>query len=283
MKNKKSSRQTKTSINIEAEYSEEGEVKSKYNRYLSDRDNYLNRGREASLFTIPTLLPQEGFQSSSEITTPFQSIGAEGVNNLSSKLLMSLLPPNAPFFRLVVDNSELEALLADKRSEAEKGLAKIERLVMQEIEVRGLRIPISEALKLLIVTGNVLLYLPPNDQIRVFRLDRYVVKRDAMGNVLDIITKESLSPLSLPENVREMISDPDSDTPTKNHDLYTCVKWTGSNWMVHQEIEGKVVPGSEGSYPKDKCPYIALRFTSFMLVGYSELQCRTTIFDFLVP
>jgi len=262
MKNKKSSRQTKTSINIEAEYSEEGEVKSKYNRYLSDRDNYLNRGREASLFTIPTLLPQEGFQSSSEITTPFQSIGAEGVNNLSSKLLMSLLPPNAPFFRLVVDNSELEALLADKRSEAEKGLAKIERLVMQEIEVRGLRIPISEALKLLIVTGNVLLYLPPNDQIRVFRLDRYVVKRDAMGNVLDIITKESLSPLSLPENVREMISDPDSDTPTKNHDLYTCVKWTGSNWMVHQEIEGKVVPGSEGSYPKDKCPYIALRFTS---------------------
>ena len=138
----KKKKQTKTSINIEAEYPDEGEVKSKYSRYLTDRDNYLRRGREASLFTIPTLLPQEGFESSSEITTPYQSIGAEGVNNLSSKLLMSLLPPNAPFFRLVVDNAELEAMLAEQKSQAEEGLAKIERMVMQEIEVRGLRVPV---------------------------------------------------------------------------------------------------------------------------------------------
>ena len=261
MKYKKNNK-TKTSINVESEYPDEGVVKSKYTKYLTDRDNYLRRGREASLFTIPTLLPQEGFESSSEITTPFQSIGAEGVNNLSSKLLMSLLPPNAPFFRLVVDNSELEAMLAEKRSEAEKGLAKIERLVMQEIEVRGLRVPVAEALKQLIVTGNVLLYLPPKEQIRVFRLDRYVVKRDSMGNVLEIITKESLSPLSLPERAKDLIADPDTDTPTKNHDLYTCIKWTGKNWMVHQEINGGIVPGSEGSFPKNKCPYLALRFTS---------------------
>ena len=261
-KKKKKNKKTKTSINIEAEYPDEGEVKSKYARYSTDRDNYLRRGREASLFTIPTLLPQDGFESSSGITTPYQSIGAEGVNNLSSKLLMSLLPPNAPFFRLVVDNSELEAMLAEQKSKAEEGLAKIERMVMQEIEVRGLRVPVSEALKQLIVTGNVLLYLPPKEQIRLFRLDRYVIKRDSMGNVLEIITKESLSPLSLPEQAKELIADPDSDTPTKDHDLYTCIKWTGRNWIVHQEINGGIVPGSEGSYPKNKCPYIALRFTS---------------------
>jgi len=259
--NKKKKKQTKTSINIEAEYQEEGEVKAKYARYSSDRDNYLRRGREAALFTIPTLLPEQSSTSSTDITTPFQSIGAEGVNNLSAKLLLSLLPPNAPFFRLVVDNSELEALLAEQRSEAEEGLAKIERLVMQEIEVRGLRVPISEALKQLIVTGNVLLYLPPKEQIRVFRLDRYVVKRDSMGNVLEIITKESLSPLSLPEQAKDLISDPESENPTKDHDLYTCIKWTGKNWMVHQEINDQIVPGSEGTFPKNRNPFLALRFT----------------------
>ena len=42
---KKKKKQTKTSINIEAEYSEEGEVKAKYARYSSDTDNYLRRGR----------------------------------------------------------------------------------------------------------------------------------------------------------------------------------------------------------------------------------------------
>jgi hypothetical protein len=196
------------------------------------------------------------------MVTPFQSIGAEGVNNLSSKLLMSLLPPNAPFFRLVVDNSELEAMLADKRSEAEEGLAKIERMVMQEIEVRGLRVPVAEALKQLLVTGNVLLYLPPKERIRVFRLDRYVVKRDAMGNVLEIVIKESLSPLALPESAKEIVTDPDSDSPTKDLDLYTCVKFTGKNWKVHQELEGQIVPGSEGTFAKNKNPFLALRFTS---------------------
>ena len=251
-------------ITIEASdtYTEENPIKSEYFKYSQDRDNYLRRGREASLFTIPTILPQESFESSSQISTPFQSIGAEGVNNLSAKLLMSLLPPNAPFFRLVIDDAELEGLLAEQRSEAEKALAKIERLVMQEIEVRGLRVPISEALKQLIVTGNVLVYLPPKEQIRVFRLDRYVVKRDSMGNVLKIITKESLSSLSLPERAKDIISDPESEEVYKNHDLFTCVQWTGSNWKIHQELEGKIVPGSEGSYPKNRCPYIALRFTS---------------------
>jgi len=175
---------------------------------------------------------------------------------------MSLLPPNAPFFRLVIDNAELEGMLADKRSEAEEGLAKIERMVMQEIEVRGLRVPVTEALKQLLVTGNVLLYLPPKEKIRVFRLDRYVVKRDSMGNVLEIVTKESLSPLALPESAKEIIADPDSDSPTKDLDLYTCIKFTGKNWKVHQELEGQIVPGSEGTFGKNRNPFLALRFTA---------------------
>ena len=254
-------KRTKTEINPDAYEVKEGEVKARYDRYKGEREEYLRRGREASLFTIPSLLPEQDHSSTSELFTPFQSIGAEGVNNLSSKLLLSLLPPNAPFFRLVVDNAELEALLSEKRSEAEEGLAKIERMVMQEIEVRGLRVPISEALKQLIVAGNVLIYLPPEGQIRVFRLDRYVVKRDSMGNPLEIITKESLSPLSLPERAKEVITDPESENPTQDLDLYTCVRWTGKNWKVHQELEGQIVPGSEGSFTKTKTPFIALRFT----------------------
>ena len=254
-------KRTKTEINPDAYEVKEGEVKARYDRYKGEREEYLRRGREASLFTIPSLLPEQDHSSTSELFTPFQSIGAEGVNNLSSKLLLSLLPPNAPFFRLVVDNAELEALLSEKRSEAEEGLAKIERMVMQEIEVRGLRVPISEALKQLIVAGNVLIYLPPEGQIRVFRLDRYVVKRDSMGNPLEIITKESLSPLSLPERAKEVITDPESENPTKDLELYTCVRWTGKNWKVHQELEGQIVPGSEGSFTKSKTPFIALRFT----------------------
>ena len=135
-------------------------------------------------------------------------------------------------------------------------------MVMQEIEVRAFRVPISEALKHLLIAGNVLIHLPDKEKMRVFKLDRYVVKRDSMGNVLKIIVKESLSPLSLPDKAKELLRAPEEDEiPNSTVDLYTCVYWSGKVWKVHQELEGEVVPGSEGTYPKNKCPFLALRFT----------------------
>ena len=163
------------SINVNTEYQEKtGYAHGIYTTLSGDRSSFLDRARTASQITIPSLLPEQGHSGSSILPTPYQSIGAEGVNNLASKLLLSLLPPNAPFFRLVINDSELEALVAGQRGEVEETLAKIERMVMQEIEVRALRVPISEALKQLLIAGNVLLYLPPTEQMRVFRLDRYL-------------------------------------------------------------------------------------------------------------
>ena len=251
------------SINVNTEYQEKiGYAHGIYTTLSGDRSSFLDRARTASQITIPSLLPEQGHSGSSILPTPYQSIGAEGVNNLASKLLLSLLPPNAPFFRLVINDSELEALVAGQRGEVEETLAKIDRMVTQEIEVRALRVPISEALKQLLIAGNVLLYLPPTEQMRVFRLDRYVVKRDSMGNVLKIVIKESLSPLSLPENAKKLLPEVQEDeVPMGNVDLYTCVTWTGKNWTILQELEGEIVPGSEGSYPKNKSPFLALRFT----------------------
>ena len=250
-------------INVNDTPSEEvGYAQGMYANLESERSSFLDRARSASEITIPSLLVNEGHSSSTILHTPYQSIGAEGVNNLSSKLLLSLIPPNAPFFRLVIDDAELEELVANQRGEVEETLSKIERMVQQEIEVRALRVPISEALKQLIVAGNVLVYLPENQQMRVFKLDRYVVKRDSMGNVLKIVVKETMSPLSLPEKAKHLVSETDEDEiPKTSLDLYTCVKWTGRNWKIHQEIEGQIVPGSEGSFPKNKNPFIALRFT----------------------
>ena len=134
------------SISVNTEYQDKiGYVNGIYTTLSADRSSFLDRARTASEITIPSLLPEQGHTGSSILPTPFQSIGAEGVNNFASKLLLSLLPPNSPFFRLVIDDAELEALVANQRGEAEEALAKIERMVAQEIEVRAFRVPISEA------------------------------------------------------------------------------------------------------------------------------------------
>ena len=237
---------------------EVGTVAKRYSQLESERDTFLERGREAAKLTIPTLMPEEGHSSSSIYATPYQGIGARGVNNLASKLLLALLPPNSPFFRLTIDDFDLQQLAGDNRGQVEEGLARIERAAMQEIEGKAIRVPTFEALKLLIVTGNALVYLPREGGMRVYRPDRYVTKRDVMGNVLEIVVKETMSPLMLPDSVKELL--PETDSPKKNYDLYTCVKTTDKGFNVHQEVAGIEVPNSRGTFKKDNNPFIPLRF-----------------------
>jgi hypothetical protein len=234
-------------------------VAHRYSQLEAEREVFLSRGRKSAELTIPSLLPKAGHTSSSDFPTPFQAVGARGVNNLASKLLLALLPPNSPFFRLSIDEATQALIAQNKRGAMEKGLAKIERTAMQEIETSAMRVPTYEALRQLIVAGNALMYVPPAGGIRVFRLDRFVVKRDAMGNVLEIATKESVSPQMLPQAAKALLTDP-NDKGQRNLDLYTYCYLENGFWNMLQEVDGKVVPDSMGKVPVDKCPFIPLRF-----------------------
>ena len=241
----------------------DGNAAKRYAQCESSRDTFLQRGRDAAELTIPMLLPPDGHSSSTIYQTPYQGIGARGVNNLASKLLLALLPPNSPFFRLTIDDFDLQELAgADARGAVEEALSRIERAAMQEIESEAMRVPVFEALKQLIVTGNALLYMPKEGGMKVFKLDRYVVKRDAMGNVLEIITKESVSSKMLPSDVQELLDTTDADGyGMKNLDLYTHLMKTDKGWEVYQEVAGMEIPKSRGKFKTDESPFIPLRFT----------------------
>lgn len=243
-----------------------GEAEALYLKLAGQRKSYLERGRDASALTIPTLLPAEGSSHSTVFPTPYQSVGARGVNNLASALLLSLLPPNAPFFRLVVDQTALAEIEAQGGGEAlktqiESSLAKIERAVTAEIEKQAIRVHVFEALRHLIVAGNVLLHLPEEGGMRVIHMDRFVVKRSPMGEVRKIIIKETVSAATLPKQMQVMVAAA-GGTPSHddNIDMYTCIHSDGEGKVyVYQEIAGNIVPGSEGTFDEDKSPYLVLR------------------------
>ena len=236
-------------------------AQSMYDSLQTERYSYLERARDVAKLTIPTLLPEEGANYSTKFSTPYQSAGARGVNNLASALLLSLLPPNSPFFRLTIDDMALQELgpeAEEIKTEIDIALSRVERAVMRDIETNNIRVAMFEALKQLVVTGNALVYLPKAGGMRVFRLDRYVVKRCPLGFVRTIVTKESIAPTMLPPEVRALVDGKDSDLDTV--DLYTCVKSIDPDtYEVYQEVGGQEVPGSRGTFPRDKSPYIALR------------------------
>ena len=153
---------------------------ARYERLENTRRPFLERARECAKLTLPYLCP---FPGQTRLVTPYQGVGAQGVRNLASKLLLVLLPPNSPFFRLMLNEEELNQLdpTEEFRGEIEEALGRLERLLMKEIETGHMRVGVFEALSHLIVTGNSLLYLNPQGGpskggtplggVRVFHLD----------------------------------------------------------------------------------------------------------------
>ena len=259
-----------------------GQAAGLYKRLESERFVFLTRAREASKFTIPTLVPPAGHSNATKYYTPYQSVGARGVNNLASKLLLALLPPNSPFFRLQIDDFTLEELTKQEgmRAQVEEGLNKIERAVQGEIEGGAIRVSAFEAMKHLLVSGNALLYLPDAGGMRVFPLERYVVRRDPMGSVLDIVTKEEVSPSTLPEEIQVALgymnkSESEDESrenieANKSVELYTHIYREDNKWETYQEVKGMMIPESKGYYPIEKSPWIPVRFTKIEGESYGR-------------
>ena len=85
-------------------------AKSLYQKLEIYRRPYLDRARKAAELTIPSLIPKEGSNGNTQFVTPYQGVGARGVNHLTAKLLLALLPPNSPFFRLTISDQAMAAL-----------------------------------------------------------------------------------------------------------------------------------------------------------------------------
>jgi hypothetical protein len=109
--------------------------------------------------------------------------------------------------------------------------------------------------------------MQPDNTIRIFRLDQYCVSRDMQGDVIEIITEEYLSPESLPDAAKNMITS--EDFSSNRVPLYTHIRRNKQmKFDVYQEINSKRVPKSDGVY--EVCPYNALRYTSVVGEDYGR-------------
>lgn len=238
----------------------ETSAKARYERLSGERWAVRQRAIDASKLTIPTLVPMIGVTQQTKLPTPWQSMGARCVNNLAAKLLLALFPPNANFFRFEIAD-DVVAKLGIARTAIESALSAYERQVQGEFEVQAIRVPAYEAMKHLIVAGNVLCYMQPKGGMRNFIISQYVVKRDPSGNVMEIITEEFVDPRTLPQEIQKYATrNVDKNGGEKNVAIYTWVRRVKNIWRVHQEIEDKIVEESRGSYPLDKSPWMPLRW-----------------------
>lgn len=256
-----------------------------YQDLKQERQPYLEKAKEAAKYTIPSLIADRDTQKQTKrnvkiIETPNQSVGADGVNNLAAKITTTMLPPNQTFFKFSMDKITIanQATVegADKskfEQDVNKGLSFIEASLLDYQEQSGDRVCFGEAAKHQLVAGNVFLVHDPKDGLRYYPLDRFVVKRDYCGNVIKAITEETVGYYALPKKVQEQVLYKILEKKSKKNDksdirledeeliLYTGFKRGEKQWIVTQEVEG-VKLDTDGKYPLEICPFIALRYTA---------------------
>ncbi len=240
-------------------------AKQRYDRLSSRRSQFLNSARQASDLTLPYLIREDELTSktSLRLPQPYQSTGAKGVVTLASKLMLALLPPQTSFFKLQVNDINLPQELGPQiRSELDLSFAKVERTIMESIAESGDRVILHQALKHLVVAGNALIFMS-KDGLKLYPLNRYVVDRDGNGNVIEIVTKETVSKKLVknfyPDLMKPGVVD-DTTMPDDECIIYTHVTRDNNRWLWHQEMFDEVLPKSQGKAPIDANPWLVLRF-----------------------
>lgn len=244
----------------------QGKAAARYNQLASDRSAFLQRARDCSKVTIPGLIPDDGGTDRGNFKTPYQSLGARGVNYLASKLLITLFPPNSAFFKLEVDDLALRVSEQgpEVKSELDAALVKVEHAVMSVLETANGRASMHEAFKHLLVGGNVLLYVD-TDGIKVIHFNRFCLVRDPMGNVVQIVVQEEVYPEALPDGFFDEVESEDSEEYNhqpgkKSLKIYTCIEFEHGKCHWYQEAKGKEIPGTHGECDAEASPWIPLRF-----------------------
>lgn len=231
-------------------------AKERYNDLALRRDPFLERARDSAALTLPSLLPPEGHSYTQSLPEPYQGMGARCVVNLASRLLTALLPPGQTFFKLVIPNEILiQSGQLSPNADVERGFALAEKLIMSEIDRLNWRTATNLSIQLQIVTGNALEYLGPDNQLRVYRLDQYVIERDLTGAVKEIIIHQKIPP-----DISPVKTEVRSDMGHEFVDMFTWIQRNKrGQFEVHQEIDDKIVPKSKGVY--EKSPFIPLRWS----------------------
>lgn len=237
------------------------------------RSAVLLRAEEAARVTIPALFTREGHTESSNLPAPYQGLGARAVNTLASKINLALFPPSTRFFRLGV-SSAVKAESDEKTlATFEEVLSEIESDLTDMFESSNARSVLPDFARQMLVTGNYLFEVDQDGEVTGYNLRSYCVDRDGRGRWIELLIREEVSPATLSDEVIQACEvkvndkDPDADVV-----VYTgCfMEQGGKRYKYHQEINGKTVPGSEGTFAADKPRFIPLRMTAVAGESYGR-------------
>jgi hypothetical protein len=183
-------------------------IAGEFQRLDGLRQNRIDASEKFAYFTIPSVFPKDDEGDDSAAVGMLDSIGASVANHFANKLVTTLFSPNRPFFRLAPDPrsnavKELrEATAGDDptaQQQAKAAMAKlrtkfvtVEKDSVHYLERIGYRTSATNAAKLLIITGDVVIRSFQNEKAVAYTMRDYVCVKDLAGTDIVLIVRDGL-------------------------------------------------------------------------------------------
>lgn len=243
-------------------------AKDVYDRLAKSRDGVLEKARELSKISIPTLFPPDTYEPGDSLPPPNQSINARCLNSLASKLMLTSVPPGKPILKFNILEHRIQEEIdedPDLFEKVDQGLQRREEAHRKRLEATNIRSSLTLAFKQGLGGGNFLWQHEDINQPVVHSMEKYVVKRTKSGFAKWIVLKEPTEFMDLEGPDRQFVrqvqamkgidfrqTDPDDEVV----DIYTCQRWDVDDnaWYYWQEYEGQMIPDSEARIDGDDEP-----------------------------
>lgn len=232
-------------------------AKARWDELNNKRRSFISRCEKYAGFTIPKVCTPDGYdENNSDLQHDYQSVGAQSVRHLVTKMMLALFAPSRPAMRLELSPEAKTQLAEAGMSEADltDALAASEKEAWKGIDrEEGLRPKLYEGLTHLIVTGNVL-QDTTESTVRMLGVKKYVVKRNKQGKVIEVVTRECVCFDELDDKVQAQIP---NKKPDDNCEFYRWVRLNPANkkYEMTQWVDRQVLPKEfNGAWPEDQLP-----------------------------
>ena len=271
------------------------QIAGRFDRLAAVREQVLERARDLAALTIPSVFPDIDTTEETFIPTPYQSVGARAVNNLSNKLLLTLFPVSNPFFKFELPEGIVQQINAQSeenvKDQIESTMSLMENIVQSDLEVNAFRPVLFECLRHLIIVGDFLIHIPKEGSPIGYNLNNYVVKRSHSGTVLELIVKERVSKEELPPRWKEQVeeylstligSQPENPSEKSDRcDLYTRVYLEDGKYHEMKYIHGVELEGSDAKYPEEASAWLPVRWNGHSGEDYGRSYTGEYIGDLI--
>ncbi|QPC44937.1 hypothetical protein HW532_20890 [Kaustia mangrovi] len=252
----------------------EGTLAHRWDTLHNEKSSLLTRAEQYAKWTLPHVFPEDNQNDQTELPKTVDSLGARGVNHMANRVITTLFRPQGAFFRLHIgkdQEKQIGAMSQDPnradvgrlRAELDGALADAEQEGVEYLDMVSYRPSAINAAKLLLITGNALIYHPKGKPVQVYSLRNYCVVRDISGNVIEIVIKESkaFETFSVPVQIK-LRETRNNDTPYEDRTdvcIYTQIKLNeDGKFEVKQAADLVDISKPDMTWPRETLPWVPL-------------------------